>query len=165
MPKKKEKKQSKNLKKIIIIILAIIIIASIIGLLILNNMSTARGELKLTLSLRSEQQELEEGFTSEGYTLDNPNVIVDPYNNSPLTALVIFETAKKEKVKITIEGEDDLTTYTHQFDKEKVHYIPVYGLYAGKENTVIIYLYCHILELRKGDKNETNSNFRKRDSF
>ena len=138
MPKKKEKKQSKNLKKIIIIILAIIIIASIIELLILNNMSTARGELKLTLSLRSEQQELEEGFTSEGYTLDNPNVIVDPYNNSPLTALVIFETAKKEKVKITIEGEDDLTTYTHQFDKEKVHYIPVYGLYAGKENTVII---------------------------
>ena len=138
MPRKKEKKQSKNLKKIIMIILAIIIIASIIGLLILNNISTARGELKLTLSLRSEQQELEEGFTSEGYTLDNPNVIVDPYNNSPLTALVIFETAKKEKVKITIEGEDDLTTYTHQFDKEKVHYIPVYGLYAGKENTVVI---------------------------
>lgn len=138
MSKKKEKKQNKNLKKIIMIILAIIIIASIIGLLILNNISTARGELKLTLSLRSEQQELEKEFTSEGYTLDNPNVIVDPYNNSPLTALVIFETAKKEKVKITIEGEDDLTTYTHQFDKEKVHYIPVYGLYAGKENTVVI---------------------------
>lgn len=138
MPKKKEKKQSKNLKKIIMIILAIIIIASIIGLLILNNISTARSELKLTLSLRSEQQELEKEFTSEGYTLDNPNVIVDPYNNSPLTALVIFETAKKEKVKITIEGEDDLTTYTHEFDKEKVHYIPVYGLYAGKENTVVI---------------------------
>lgn len=138
MPRKKEKKQSKNLKKIIVIILAIIIIASIIGLLILNNISTARGELKLTLSLRSEQQELEKEFTSEGYTLDNPNVIVDPYNNSPLTALVIFETAKKEKVKITIEGEDDLTTYTHEFDKEKVHYIPVYGLYAGKENTVVI---------------------------
>lgn len=138
MPRKKEKKQSKNLKKIIMIILAIIIIASIIGLLILNNISTARSELKLTLSLRSEQQELEEGFTSEGYTLDNPNVIVDPYNNSPLTALVIFETEREEKVKITIEGEDDLTTYTHEFDKEKVHYIPVYGLYAGKENTVVI---------------------------
>lgn len=138
MPKKKEKKQNKNLKKIIVIILAIIIIASIIGLLILNNISTARGELKLTLSLRSEQQELEEGFTSERYTLDNPNVIVDPYNNSPLTALVIFETEREEKVKITIEGEDDLTTYTHEFDKEKVHYIPVYGLYAGKENTVVI---------------------------
>ena len=138
MPRKKEKKQSKNLKKIIMIILAIIIIASIIGLLILNNISTARSELKLTLSLRSEQQELEKEFTSEGYTLDNPNVIVDPYNNSPLTALVIFETEREEKVKITIEGEDDLTTYTHQFDKEKVHYIPVYGLYAGKENTVVI---------------------------
>ena len=138
MSKKKEKKQNKNLKKIIVIILAIIIIASIIGLLILNNISTARSELKLTLSLGSEQQELEKEFTSEGYTLDNPNVIVDPYNNSPLTALVIFETEREEKVKITIEGEDDLTTYTHEFDKEKVHYIPVYGLYAGKENTVVI---------------------------
>lgn len=138
MQKKKEKKQNKNLRKILTIILAFIIAVSIIGLLILNNISTAKSELKLTLSLRSEQQELEKEFTSEGYTLDNPNIIVDPYNNSPLTALVIFETKREEKVKITIKGEDDLTTYTHEFDKEKVHYIPVYGLYAGKENTVII---------------------------
>lgn len=135
---KKNNKPKKKLKRILMIILTTIIIISIIGLLVLNNLSTENSELKLTQGLRSEQQKLETKFISKGYTLDNPNIIIDPYNNSPLTALVIFETDKKEKVKITIEGKDDLTTYTHEFDKEKIHYIPVYGLYAGKENTVII---------------------------
>lgn len=138
MQKKRIKNTSKNIKKIMLIILGIIIIISIIGLLVLDNKSTAKEELKLTQSLRTKQQKLEKDFKSEGYTLEKPNIIVDPYNNSPLTALVIFETEKSEKVKITIEGKDELTTYTHEFSKEKVHYIPVYGLYAGKENTVVI---------------------------
>ncbi len=138
MQKKRIKKEKKNIKKIILIILGIIICISIIGLLVLDNKSTAKEELKLTQSLITKQQKLEKGFKSEGFTLENPNVIVDPYDNSPLTALVIFETKNQEKVKITIKGKDELTTYTHEFDKEKVHYIPVYGLYAGKENTVII---------------------------
>ena len=136
MTKKKQKKNKS--KKIILTIIAIVLIVVIGMLLVLNNLSTEKEKLALTKSLRAEQQELEKEFTSEGYTLENPNIIVDPYNNSPLTALVIFETEKKEKVKVTIEGEDDLTTYTHEFEKEKVHYIPVYGLYAGKENKVII---------------------------
>ncbi len=138
MVKNKKKKLNKNVEKIILIILGIAIVISIIGLLVLNNMSTAKEELKLTQSLRTKQQKLEKDFKSEGYTLEKPNIIVDPYDNSPLTALVIFETEKSEKVKITIKGKDELTTYTHEFDKEQVHYIPVYGLYAGKENTVVI---------------------------
>ena len=138
MQKKRIKKEKKNIKKIILIVLGIIIGISIIGLLVLDNKSTAKEELKLTQSLRTKQQKLEKEFKSEGYTLEDPSVIVDPYDNSPLTALVIFETKDEEKVKITIKGKDELTTYTHEFDKEKVHYIPVYGLYAGKENTVII---------------------------
>ena len=128
----------KKIKKIILLVIAIIGVLAIIGLFTLNNLSTSHGKLALVNSLRTEQAEKEKTFKSKGYTLDNPNVIVDPYNNSPLTALVIFETKKNEKVKITIEGKDDLTTYTHEFAKEKVHYIPVYGLYADKENTVII---------------------------
>ena len=128
----------KKIKKIILLVIAIIGVLAIIGLFTLNNLSTSHEKLALVNSLRTEQAEKEKTFKSKGYTLDNPNVIVDPYDNSPLTALVIFETKKNEKVKITIEGKDDLTTYTHEFAKEKVHYIPVYGLYADKENTVII---------------------------
>lgn len=135
--KNKSKKKS-IIRKIVLIIIAIIFVASAITLLILNNLSTETKLLAVSDSLRTKQEKLEEKFTSEGYTLENPNVIVDPYDNSPLTALVIFETEKSEKVKITIEGKDELTTYTHEFAEEKVHYIPVYGLYAGKENTVVI---------------------------
>ena len=137
MQKSKKKNQNKKIKKIIII-LVIIIIAGIIWLLILNNISTEKDKLKISQSLITQQQELEKKFKSKGYTLDNPNIIVDPYNNSPLTALVIFETKTEKKVNITIEGKDKLTTYTHDFDKEKVHYIPVYGLYPEKENKVVI---------------------------
>ena len=126
MQKKRIKKEKKNIKKIILIVLGIIITISIIGLLVLDNKSTAKEELKLTPSLRTKQQKLEKEFKSEGYTLVDPSVIVDPYDNSPLTALIIFETKDEEKVKITIKGKDELTTYTHEFDKEKVHYIPVY---------------------------------------
>ena len=125
-------------KKWILIIIAIIFIGIIITLLVLNNLSTAKEELIITKSLRSQQQELEKEFTSEGYTLENPNIIVDPYNNSPLTALVIFETEENLSPTVTIEGEDELTTYTHEFEEEKIHYLPIYGLYPDKENTVII---------------------------
>ena len=50
----------------------------------------------------------------------------------------MFKTEEKEKVTIKINGKDTLTTYTHTFDEEKVHYIPVYGLYPDKENEVTI---------------------------
>ena len=65
-------------------------------------------------------------------------VVLNPYKISPLTALIMFKTEEKEKVTIKINGKDTLTTYTHTFDEEKVHYIPVYGLYPDKENEVTI---------------------------
>ena len=125
-------------KKWILIIIAIIFIGIIITLLVLNNLSTAKEELIITKSLRSQQQELEKEFKSKGYTLENPNIIVDPYNNSPLTALVIFETEENLSPSVSIEGGDELTTYADEFEQEKIHYLPIYGLYPDKENTVII---------------------------
>ena len=73
-----------------------------------------------------------------GYTLDNPNIILNPYGNSPLTALVLFETEQELDVKVTITGKDKLTTYTHTFSKTKEHYLPIYGLYADSNNKIII---------------------------
>ena len=141
MTKKETKKKERNklfIRKIIIGILTVIIIAIVGGLLYFNNLSTAKKELALTPSMRTEQEELEKEFTSKGYTLDNPNIIVDPYHNSPLTALVIFETEEKVVPKVTIPGEDELTTYTKTFEKNKVHYLPILGLYPGKVNKITI---------------------------
>ena len=134
----KKERNKLFIRKIIIGILTVIIIAIVGGLLYFNNLSTAKKELALTPSMRTEQEELEKEFTSKGYTLDNPNIIVDPYHNSPLTALVIFETEEEVAPKVTIPGEDELTTYTKTFEKNKVHYLPILGLYPGKVNKITI---------------------------
>lgn len=85
------------------------------------------------------QNALEKKFTSaSSYTSENPNVIVNPYGISPLTALVVFETKDLTTPTITIIGKDEQTTYRHTFTPSKKHYLPVYGLYANTENTVIL---------------------------
>lgn len=128
----------KNKKKIILITLLIVIVLVVVSLFVLNSLSTNNEEVEQTISLVDTQVELEKEFVSEGYTIDNPNIIVNPYEISPLTALVIFETKEEVAPTITIVGKDDNTTFTHEFDRNTVHYLPIYGLYAGEANEVII---------------------------
>lgn len=128
----------KNKKKIIIGLIIIMIILVIATIFILNSLSTNKDEVDVKISLVENQANLEKKFKSEGYTIDNPNIIINPYEISPLTALVIFETEEEVAPTVTIVGKDDNTTFTHEFDSNTVHYLPIYGLYAGQENEVII---------------------------
>ena len=89
-------------------------------------------------SLVMEQSEIEKKFESNGYTIDNPNVILNPYEISPLTALVIFETDEKVKPTVIINGKDENTTFTNTFESNTVHYLPIYGLYPDYNNEIII---------------------------
>ena len=125
-------------KKIVIIVLAIFVVILAVLFRVISLFNDGENEVLQVSALIDKQAKLEDDLESEGYTLDKPNVILNPYGNSPLSALVIFETKVAEEVKVTIEGKDELSTYTHTFDKEKVHYLPIYGLYAGVENEVII---------------------------
>lgn len=86
------------------------------------------------------QLELEVYLTPYGYTLDNPNLVVNPYDISPLTALLLFETKEEETVTITVEGKDSNSTYTNTFEATKQHSIPIYGLYPNAKN--IIHIQC-----------------------
>ncbi len=128
----------KNKKKIIIGIIIIIIILIIATLFILNSLSTNKNEVDVKISLVEREAQLEKEFKSEGYTIDNPNIIINPYEISPLTALIIFETEEEVAPIITITGKDDNTTFTHEFASNTIHYLPIYGLYAGKDNEVIV---------------------------
>ena len=129
-----------NRYKKIIIILAIIVILLAILFRIVSLTGRANNEVKYVSSLIEKQEKVEDKFESDGYTFENPKVILNPYGNSPLTALVIFETEKEEEIKVTINGKDELTTYSHTFDKSKRHFLPIYGLYAGEENEVVFSL-------------------------
>jgi len=103
--------------------------------------------LEVQDSLMTKQTQLEQDFESTGYTLDDPNIILDPYDISPLAALVIFETEEEGVPKITVEGKDDLSTIEGEGELGTVHYLPIYGLYAGIENNVTIEFNGEVKEL------------------
>ena len=124
-----------NMILIIIVILLVLIFG---GILIYNNQFVNTKELVVTESLITKQAKYEEELITKGYTIDNPNVVLDPYHNSPLTALVMFETEEEVTPTITVHGEDELSTFSHTFESSKIHYLPVYGLYPDTENTVTI---------------------------
>lgn len=124
-------------KKIIISLISIIILTIPLFILVQNNLENS-DEIIAKESLITYQSNLEEKFKIDGYTIDNPNIILDPYDASPLTALVLFETNDEVEPTITIVGKDELTTYIYKSKKSNKHYLPIYGLYADYENTIII---------------------------
>lgn len=130
--------KKKNMLKIIIGIFLLIIIGILILLLVLNKKLENKIEVDTKKSLVTTQYEKESKFKIEGYTVDKPNIILDPYKASPLTALILFETEEEVEPVITVKGKDENTTFTHKFSKSKKHYIEVYGLYPDKENEVEI---------------------------
>ncbi len=115
----------------------IIIILIILPLFYLNYKNTNK-EILLKDNLVLKQIEINKNITSKGYNITNPKVILNPYEISPLTALIIFETEEEVAPEVTITGKDDKTTITHTFEKNKKHYLPIYGLYPDKNNKVII---------------------------
>ncbi|MFV0504852.1 MAG: aryl-sulfate sulfotransferase [Lachnospirales bacterium] len=83
--------------------------------------------------------EIESNFNKGNYTLNSPYIVQDPYNLSPLTALVMFKTNAPTSLKIEIKGDNEFNTLTHIFGElNTTHYVPVYGLFAAKNNEVVI---------------------------
>ena len=125
----------------------IILIVMIFGgsILIYDSRDMNEIEVDKVISMIETQEELESDFSVLGYTIDKPRVVLNPYGNSPLTALIMFKTDKKVSPKVTIVGKDDNSTFTHTFEKAKEHYLPIYGLYADYDNEIII-------EYKEGNK-------------
>lgn len=78
-----------------------------------------------------------EYLSNTNYSLDNPNVILNPYGNCPLSAIIVFQTKDLTTPSITIKGRNG-NDLSHTYTPSKVHILPIYGLYAGYENKVII---------------------------
>ena len=133
MKKNKIKFTKKN--KISLIVILVIVSAIFIEI---NSRYTNDLEIENVISMINEQYDIESEFEIEGYTINKPNVILNPYGNSPLTALVIFKTNNKVSPKVTIKGKDEHSTFTNTFSASKKHYLPIYGLYADYNNEVII---------------------------
>lgn len=87
------------------------------------------------------EKEYQELLKSDNYNVDNIYVKVDPYDASPLSALLLFQTEEAMKVEISVAGKDDESTIKNNFDDYTTdHSIPVLGLYADTDNEVTVKL-------------------------
>ncbi|MBC1540159.1 aryl-sulfate sulfotransferase [Listeria seeligeri] len=133
-------------RKIIAIIVAscIILIAAGMGYYFYQDKqkTTKQDYYMLDTDLVDEQTAIEKQLKadSEDATLEKPYVKLNPYGTSPLTALLLFNTAEKMKITIEVEGENADTTIESEVNSEYTteHEVAVLGLYADKTNTVKI---------------------------
>ena len=120
------------------IFLGIIVISLLCGIIVGYFFVTGGEKVLEKKDILVYQSELENKFTSYGYTIDEPNIILNPYEISPLTALLMFETSDYVSPTVTIVGKSEKTTYTHTFKESKTHYLEILGLYPDYNNEVII---------------------------
>lgn len=120
------------------IFLGIIVISLLCGIIVGYFFVTGGEKVLEKKDILVYQSELENKFTSYGYTIDEPNIILNPYEISPLTALVMFETSDYVSPTVTVVGKSEKTTYTHNFKESKTHYLEILGLYPDYNNEVII---------------------------
>ena len=87
--------------------------------------------------------EIDQQLTDEqqnGYTWEEPLVVQNPYRYSPLTAVILFDTDEECKVRVTVKGKTEAADIEGTIDAATSHRVPVVGLYAGQENTVLLEL-------------------------
>ena len=75
-----------------------------------------------------------------GYTWDDPMIIVNPYQIAPLTAVVLFDTPDSSGVRFTVKGKTEAADISGEIEHSVSHRVPVIGLYPGMENTVVLEL-------------------------
>lgn len=135
----------KKNKNVIILIVVLLIAAAILGISILKNKKTLENEKVLSninISLASSEQtqidnSIKDDLKENEYSLNNAKVYLNPYGNSPLTAIVGFKTNEKGTIEVVVKGKNNndlVTTY----EATTYNYIPVYGLYPNYDNTIEI---------------------------
>lgn len=135
------------IRRVLMVIVLLGLVAAAL-LLIIKNTSASSNQVEGLMSLIDQQQSQQKAIIAKGYTVDEPNIIVDPYGVSPLTALIAFETPEKVSPKIIIKGKDELSTFSHTFNEDTTHYLPVYGLYADKNNNVQMVVGDKVLDFK-----------------
>lgn len=98
---------------------------------------TASNSVNVISNYLDYQKRVDNEIDSYGYTIDNPLVIVNPYDVNPLSAMVVFQTTDYVSPTVIVKGNnDDDIVYT--YSNAKVHHLPIYCLYNNYDNEVIV---------------------------
>ncbi len=135
----------KNKKTIILLSVIILVVIAIIAIIILNNKKTIKENKTSYLTVNSVMQseidnEIKNNLEKNKYTLNNAGIYINPYNTSPLSAMITFYTDSEETVEVIIKGKNNNDIKLDYNEKNKYHYIPIFGLYANEETDVILNL-------------------------
>lgn len=119
-----------NKIKLIIFVFVFIIIFCFIGVFFVQADSEIVGEVDI-LDI---QNKITSNIDVYGYSIDNPNVIVNPYGENYNTALILFETDEYVNISVNVNN-----MYNYVTENTNRHYIGVYNLIEGKNNIVLSY--------------------------
>ncbi len=106
-------------------------------LVMLLSCAWAEGGERATLEVTdylAAQAEIDTALMAEGeagYSFEEPLVVLNPYGNAPLSALAIFTTEEELGGTVTAKGKVSEDDISGTFAPAKIHYVPIYGLYAG----------------------------------
>ncbi len=76
-----------------------------------------------------------------GFYFDSMLIIRNPYEKTPLCALLVFETEQECLVRVTVKGKEKACQFPYTTERPaKFHRVPVIGLYPGWENKVRVEL-------------------------
>ncbi len=148
---------SNFLKKIfqennLIIVIPAIIVVLIITSFMIYGFSQPRSTLLSendTLIVR--QGKLEEymmnEYNSANHTPSTPYIKQNPYGISPLSALMMFDTAIDSSFMLVVKGKTEEADLEFVTDISKDHQIPIYGLYEGT-TSIELYEYSKVDQTR-----------------
>ncbi len=141
----------KNSKKTIGLIVAVIILVAAAILILLKTgafVTISASEMaqrmevpRYDLLAWQAQRELDilADYNNGNYTIQNPYIIVDPYEFNPLSAMVIFDHQGEGDITVNVAGRDAFSNIEYVKSGNSGRYeIPVIGLYAGTKNSVTL---------------------------
>lgn len=80
-------------------------------------------------------------FESNDWNINDPYIVLDPYESSPLGAILGVKTSSPSTLQITIKGQEGSSDFTHSFNMTDTEFlVPLLGLYPGIYNEVTITL-------------------------
>lgn len=139
-----------NKKKVIVFIFVVILLIILVVLAIVFGKKKDEDELilegsnNIVASLEATSQAevdriMEEDLKKNKFKLKDARIYINPYESSPLSAMIVFMSDEKTSVKVTIKGKhnDDIVL---NYGEEIYHYIPVFALYEDYSNTIEIEL-------------------------
>lgn len=95
----------------------------------------------LAVHTRQREKEIIETLKREKYSFDEPWILLNPYERSPLCAYILFYTEEECRVRFCVKGKTPEANITDWVKGAcKWHRVPVYGLYPGTENIVYLEL-------------------------